>query len=234
MAQLERIVFPSSGSHPVHLEGMLHPVESEGLWPAAVVCHPHPLGGGSMHNPLVRAIAGALATRGVQALRFNFRGVGRSGGQYDDGPGERSDVAGAVDWLLAQPTVDAGRVSVVGYSFGAWVGTSYAQTDSRVAAVVSVSMAAWHYDAEFARTNTPPALGTATWELDADLLQSFERPKLFIAGDSDSFAPSWTLHGWLDRVPPPKGCHIVPGTDHFFLGREREVGALVGKFIAGL
>jgi alpha/beta superfamily hydrolase len=234
MARIERIVFPSGGSHPVQLEGMLHTVEGVGPHPAAVVCHPHPLGGGSMHNALVRAIAGALSARGLLALRFNFRGVGHSEGQYDDGPGERTDVAGAVDWLLDQPMVDVRRVSVVGYSFGAWVGASYAQNDSRVAAVVSVSMAAWHYDAEFAGANVPPVLGSATWELDSGLLQSFARPKLLVVGVSDPFAPDWTLRGWASRLPPPTEWHIVPETDHFYLGREGQVGDLVGSFIAGL
>jgi alpha/beta superfamily hydrolase len=234
MENLKRIVFDSRGSHPVQLEGMLHTVEGEGAHPAAVVCHPHPLGGGSMHNGLVRAIAGALAARGLLALRFNFRGVGRSEGQYDDGPGERADVAGAVDWLLTQPMVDGGQVAVVGYSFGAWVGASYAQNDSRVAAVAAVSMAAWHYDAEFARANVPPNLGSASWELDPDLLQSFARPKLLVVGDSDPFAPDWTLRDWASQLPPPTETHIVPEADHFFLGRERQVGDLVGSFIAGL
>ncbi|MFN2182909.1 MAG: alpha/beta hydrolase, partial [Anaerolineae bacterium] len=77
---------------------MLHRAEGEGQHPAAVICHPHPLGGGSMHNGVVRAIARTLVSSGVVALRFNFRGVGASEGTFDNGVGERDDVAGALDW----------------------------------------------------------------------------------------------------------------------------------------
>lgn len=234
MEKLKPVSFTSAGNHPVQLEGILHSVEGEGQWPAAVICHPHPLGGGTMHNRVVWSIAHSLAARGVMALRFNFRGAGRSGGQHDHGEGERADVAGALDWLLAHPGVDPCRVSLVGYSFGAWVGLAHAQTDSRVTAVVSVGLAAWHYDAEFSESNTPPDLGTDAWRLEPDFLQAYTRPKLFVGGDLDAFSPPWVLRRLVDRLPPPKEMHIVMGSDHFFQGYEREVGVLVGEFLGGL
>jgi alpha/beta superfamily hydrolase len=234
MRRLKPLTFPSSGSHPVQLEGRLHLLEGEGQWPAAVVCHPHPLGGGSMHNNVVVAIARALISRGVMALTFNFRGVGRSGGQHDDGRGEQADVAGALDWLLAQPEVDPWRVSLVGYSFGAWVGLAHARSDPRAAAVAAVGLAAWHYDAEFYQANAHFSLGAKDWQFEPDFLHSFTRPKLFITGAHDPFAPPEALHGLVDRLPPPKILHVVPGADHFLLGHEQEVGELVAEFIAGL
>jgi alpha/beta superfamily hydrolase len=130
--------------------------------------------------------------------------------------------------------VDANQVSVIGYSFGAWVGSSYAQTDSRIAAIASVSMAAWHYDAEFALENEPPTLGSATWRLAPDLLQRFVGPKLLVVGDSDPFAPAWTVQKWAERLPPPIEVQVVSGTGHFYQGREIQVAELVAQFIAGL
>jgi len=232
--RIKPVTFASAGSHPVQLEGSLHFVDGQGQWPAAVICHPHPLGGGSMHNSVVWAIAHALASRGVLALRFNFRGVGRSGGQHDHGRGERADVAGALDWLLADPNVDPWRVSVVGYSFGAWIGLAQAQTDARVAAVAAVGLAAWHYDAEFSENNTPPDLGTDAWDVEPDLLRSYTRPKLFVTGEFDSFSPPGVLRRWVDGLPPPREVYVVERSDHFMQGRERDVGELVGDFLGGL
>lgn len=187
-----------------------------------------------MHNGVVTAIARALATKGVIALRFNFRGVGRSGGQFDDGRGEQADVAGALDWLLAQPEVDPWRLSLVGYSFGAWVGLAHAQTDPRITAVAAVGLAAWHYDTEFYRAGAGFALGAKSWQFEPEFMQSYSQPKLFVTGEHDPFAPPHALRGLVDRLPEPKALHVVPGTDHFLQGHEQQVGAMVASFVADL
>lgn len=187
-----------------------------------------------MHNGVVTAIARALVVRGVLALRFNFRGAGRNTGLHDGGRGEQADVAGAIDWLLAQPEVDPWRVSLVGYSFGAWVGLMHAQSDPRIAAVAAVGLVAWHYDAEFAQVEEPPIPGDGAWPLAPESLQSFTRPKLFVAGEHDSFSPLPILRRFVDQLPPPKQLYVVSGTDHFFHGREPEVATQVAGFIAGL
>lgn len=188
-----------------------------------------------MHNGVVAAIARAMAAQGVIALRFNFRGVGRSEGRYDGGQGERSDVAGALDWMLAQPQIDPWRVSLVGYSFGAWVALAHAQTDPRTVAVAAVGLPAWIYDADFARQNTAPSLGAGgPWHFDPGFMQSFTRPKLFVTGEYDPFAPPQALRRFVERLSPPKKLHIVPGSDHFLQGREQEVGHLIASFVAGL
>jgi len=187
-----------------------------------------------MHNSVVTAIARALVARGVLALRFNFRGVGGSGGLHDGGRGEQADVAGAMDWLLAQAGVDPWRVSVVGYSFGAWVGLMHAQSDPRIAAAAAVGLVAWQHDVEFAQVKDRPIPGDKVRIRDPEFLQSFSRPKLFVAGEHDSFSPLPTLRRFFEELPEPKLLHVVPGTDHFFHGREPEVGAQVAEFIAGL
>jgi alpha/beta superfamily hydrolase len=182
-----------------------------------------------MLNGVVATITRALAARGVVALRFNFRGVARSGGRYDGGRGEQADVAGALDWLLDQPEVDPQRLSVVGYSFGAWVGLSQAQTDPRVAAVAAAGLVAWR---EEALSSAGTALNLGRFA--PDFLQRFRKPKLFVSGEHDGFVSQQALRGLVDRLPPPKELHLLPGTDHFFVGREREVGELVAGFVVGL
>lgn len=212
MTEWKRISFFSAGSHPVRLEGILHLVESEGLRPAAVVCHPHPLGGGSMHNKVVVAIARALADQGVMAMRFNFRGVGASEGQHDYGRGELEDVAGALSWLLSQPGVDPRRISLAGYSFGAWVGLMHVQTDSRVAAAAMVGLPAEYCD--------------------ADAMRSFARPKLFVTGEHDRLAPPGALGALVEQLPVPKTIRVVNGADHFWAGLEQQAGLLVADFVS--
>jgi alpha/beta superfamily hydrolase len=229
MERVKPITFPSAGSHPVQLEGILHYMEAAGEWPAAVVCHPHPLGGGSMHNGVVTAIARALSARGIAALRFNFRGAGRSGGRHDYGRGEQSDVAGALDWLLAQPWIDPWRVSLAGYSFGAWVGLTHAQADARVSAVAAVGLVPWSYEADLYSLDASDA--SVLGQFEPDFLRSFSRPKLFVAAEHDEFCPPGCLQPMVDRLAEPKRLHIVPGADHFFLGQERVVGALVSEFL---
>lgn len=213
MPRLKPVVFASAGRRAVRLEGLLHYLGDEGKSPAVVVCHPHPLGGGTMYNGIVVAIAQALVARGVMALRFNFRGVGSSGGEHDGGRGEQADVAGAVDWLLGQHAVDAGHVSLVGYSFGAGVALAYAPSDPRVAAVAAV--------------------GLVPEQLDARAMRSFTRPKLFITGEYDQLAPPQALRGLVDQLPSPMELRVVAGADHFWHGREQEVGEMVAQFIGG-
>ena len=196
--------------------------------PAAVICHPHPLGGGSMHNGVVVAIAQTLASRGVMALRFNFRGVGASRGVHDNGRGERDDVAGALDWLLAQPAVDAGRLSLVGYSFGACVGLAQACTDPRLSAFAAVGLAVEFCDPESLR----PFIAR-----DQDAPQpapgSLAFPKLFITGERDRLAPPGELQKLVECLPVPKSVRIVPGVDHFWWGSERRVADVVADFLTG-
>jgi uncharacterized protein len=227
MSRIQPITFPSEGENQVTLEGIFHVQDGPGQWPAVVICHPHPLGGGTMHNAVVKAIAHALTEGGALALRFNFRGVEESGGRYDRGRAEQEDVAGAVRWLMKQPEVDTWQVSVVGYSFGAWVGLTYAQSDPRIAAVAGVGLVPWSYDLDVTESD----LMGKTRDFAPGFLASFTRPKLFVSGEDDQFTSPGILRELVDRIPPPKTLHILSGTDHFFVGREKDVADLVAAFI---
>jgi hypothetical protein len=167
-----------------------------------------------MHNKVVVAIARELVNNGVLALRFNFRGVEGSAGEHDNGIGEQRDVAGALDWLLSQPGVDPWRVSLVGYSFGAWVGLAHAQQDPRLVAVALVGLPAQHCD--------------------ASQMQHFPRPKLFVTGEADQIAPATALRSLVEQLPEPKVLEIVAGADHLWRDQERKVGQVVARFISSL
>lgn len=211
MVSKHHVIFNSREASPIQLEGiLLMPAGKEGKGPGAVLCHPHSLYGGSMGVPLVVAIAEELAQRGVVALRFNFRGVGRSHGYYANGEGEMADVAGALDFLEGQKKVDRERLYLVGYSFGAGVGLRHAENDPRIVAVAAVA----------------PYLENPS----ESLLRSYTKPKLFLVGEGDTVCPTEWLRAFVAPLPEPKKLRILPGTDHFFWGREREVAGIVGDF----
>src|SRR6266540_978811 len=111
------VTFPSG---ELSLEGLLHLPEQTPA-PGIVVCHPHPMYGGDMHNNVVDAICDTAVAEGIAALRFNFRGAGASEGRYDNGVGEQDDVRAALTYLRGLPEVDSARVALAGYSFGAAV-----------------------------------------------------------------------------------------------------------------
>jgi alpha/beta superfamily hydrolase len=205
-----KLFFPVGGEQAIQLEGILHHPGGDNL-PAAVICHPHSLYGGSMDVSLVVSIAQTLAERGIMALRFNFRGVGQSEGAFGDGVGELDDVAGAVDFLLREEGVDAERLYLVGYSFGAWVGLHHAENDPRICGVV--------------------AIGLPMGRLEEDFLSSYAKPKLFVAGENDSICLPGTLRRFVEGLPAPKELRILRGTDHFLIGRENEVAEAVADFI---
>ena len=205
-----RLFFTSRGEEAIQLEGILHHPGGKNL-PAAVICHPHSLYGGSMDVSLVVSIARTLAERGVMALRFNFRGVGRSEGRFGEGVAELDDVAGAVNLLLREEGVDEERLYLVGYSFGAWVGLHHAEHDPRICGVV--------------------AIGLPMGQSEEGFLSGYTRPKLFIVGEGDSVCPPDKLRRFVEDVPPPKEVRILRRTDHFLIGREKEVAEAVADFI---
>ena len=203
MAEI-RVSFPCGD---LTLEGALHLPSGKGRLPAVVLCHPHPQYGGSMDNNVVAALASALVSRGIIAFRFNFRGVDGSGGRFDGGEGEENDVSAALDFLASRKEVDARRLAVAGYSFGARVALPVAFADDRVKAVVLVS---------------PPA--------DCSVLRESSKPWLIIYGSRDDFVPR---EGLPSLVSPQVQVKMVDGADHFWLGHESKLAQEAVFFLAG-
>ncbi len=209
-ARTNPVTFRAAGDGPL-LAGVLHVPQRSGPAPGAVVCHPHTQMGGTMENNIVVAVCRELVARGWSALRFDFRGAGRSEGAFDEGRGEMDDVKGAVDFLLSRSDIDRAQLAVVGYSFGAGVALRYAVDDPRLGCMVGIALVQHHYEDAF---------------LDED-----RRPKLFIAGAKDPWAPADALRGYVERLRPPKRLHVLPNADHLFAGREQEVATLVADFL---
>lgn len=175
----------------------------------ALVLHPHPVYGGTMHNPVVFHCAKALEAAGFETLRINFRGVGESTGTWDEGRGEYDDARAALDFLLADQ-VRAREVLVAGYSFGSAIGLRLGCADARVHRLVAVA--------------TPVGL------LDLGFLSECAKPKLFVHGSSDELAPLGPLRTLVDEsVAPPADLHVIEGASHFFdTGRDELTDCIRG------
>ncbi|MGQ9572004.1 MAG: alpha/beta hydrolase [Dehalococcoidia bacterium] len=198
------ITFASEG---LTLEGVFHEA-APAPFPAAVVCHPHPLYGGDMGNNVVVAICEALAEASIGSLRFNYRGVGRSEGRYSGGVGERADASAALAYLRQLSQVEHDKVGVIGYSFGAMVALMAA--DEQVAAAVAIS---------------PASLGQGIPDL------AVRCPTLLITGDRDQFAPAASLETLAQMIGPQCEVAVVRGADHFWWGHERELAGRVVSFL---
>ena len=163
----------------------------------ALVCHPHPLYAGTMHNKVVFHVARVLHAQGFPVLRFNFRGAGLSEGSHDQGRGESDDVRAAVDYLAA---AFAGKpILLAGFSFGAWVGLRVGCADKRVTEIIG--------------------LGIPTNSSDLSYLLSCNKPKLFVQGEKDQYGSTESVRALVERMPEPKRLVVIPGADHFFLGQ---------------
>ncbi|MEW6335309.1 MAG: alpha/beta hydrolase [Thermodesulfobacteriota bacterium] len=181
--------------------------ELEGLFAAAggregaVIAHPHSMMGGDMWNPVVETVAVTLLRAGISTLRFNFRGVGGSAGSFDGGRGEREDLLAACDFLEEKGVEE---ILPAGYSFGAWVAAGML---GRRALAPAIFVA--------------PPIRMFPFELEG--LQS--RVGLIVCGDRDPYCPAEEIRGAAAALGCPLA--IVPGADHFFLMRERELAACI-------
>jgi uncharacterized protein len=181
------------------LEALLN-AGSETASHSALVTHPHPLYGGTMHNKVVYHAAKALNSFGFPVLRFNFRGTGVSEGEHDYGRGEVDDVHAALEWLFSEfgkPIVFAG------FSFGAANGLKAACPDPNVQYLVSLG--------------TPVAAEGR--EYTYRFLGNCSKPKLFVSGDHDQYAPLSALERVIQNAAEPKKFVVVPNADHFFEGQ---------------
>lgn len=163
---------------------------------AALLCHPHPLYGGTLHNKVVHHTARALQELGLAVLRFNFRGTGRSQGAHDQGRGEAEDVRAALAWLVEK--LPGAGVVLAGFSFGAWVGLGAGCGDPRVRALIGIGLPA--NDSDFS------------------YLADCSKPKLFIQGTRDQFGSLGAVEALAARAAPPKELVWIEGADHFFAG----------------
>ena len=181
--------------------------------PAAVVCHPHPMYGGSMYNNVVDAILAAMWQAGYATLRFNFRGVGASEGEHDGGPGEVDDAGAAMEYLLAQPGVRKTDAAMCGYSFGAMVAVSAGYERPEIARIIAVAL----------------PLATS----DARVPAGSSEPILLVSGDHDSYSPEEGLKALQAKIGNSARLEIIAGADHFFGGREAELSRVIAAALAG-
>jgi hypothetical protein len=180
---------------------------------AAVVCHPHPLFGGTMHNKVVFQAARALHSLGLPVLRFNFRGAGLSEGTHKKGIGEQDDVRAALDYLAEH--FPSRPLLVAGFSFGAWVGLQAGCEDSRVVELIG--------------------LGLPVNDSAFQYLEGCQKPKLFVQGERDEFGDPARLVAFAMGLPEEARVRttiiIIPGVDHFFSGKLEEAGKAVSNWM---
>lgn len=175
---------------------------------AAVVCHPHPVFHGTMHNKVVHTMARAANRLGCPALRFNFRGVGDSEGGYGEGLGETEDALAAVAWARAR--WPGAAVWLAGFSFGAWVALNAAR-HARPALLVTIAPPVQRFPvAEVAR---PPV------------------PWLVVQGREDEVVDPAAVEAWSRGLTPPPDLRLMDDTDHFFHGRLNPLREVLEDFL---
>ena len=180
---------------------------------AALICHPHPLYGGTLHNKVVFHTMKVLNSFGFPVLRFNFRGAGLSQGEHDNGIGEIDDVRTTLDWLDREFHVP---IVLAGFSFGAAVGLQAACPDPRVKAVIGLGI---------------PVLPADERAYDFSFLQACAKPKLFVSGARDQFGPRSQLEQLMESIAEPRKLVIIEGADHFFAGRLRELREVIEEWV---
>jgi uncharacterized protein len=189
------------------LEGMLQEGSRRG---GVVICHPHPLYGGEMHNNVVSAVEAGFSENGFTTLRFNFRGVGGSSGGYDEGEGEVTDALAALAFLRSH--LDEGaRVVLAGYSFGAWIAAKAASGGANVDTLFLVSYPFAFYP--------------------ADELERFDKQVYFIGGTTDDIGPvDALLKVYKNLTQVQKNLKII-ATDHFYGGKETEITGFIREHV---
>jgi alpha/beta superfamily hydrolase len=204
------ISFSSRGQPSLLLEGVLNTPTSAELAPIIILCHPQPASS-DMNDTLNSALARRLAEIGMIALRFNFRGVGKSQGQQTDGRLEPLDLAGAIDYALSQPGSNPAKICVVGHGFGAYIAFLYAPFDTRIRTVISISLPLFRAESGFPK--------------------SFERPKLFITGEFDEICPLYKLEPFVEQLKGPKGIKVIVGARYLMRGYEDATVTTILKFV---
>jgi alpha/beta superfamily hydrolase len=195
-----------------HLEAILkEPRERADAQGVALVLHPHPLGGGTMHNKVVFRAASALNDAGLVTLRVNFRGVGQSTGEHDEGRGEIEDVRAALDYLAGQYPKEP--ITLAGFSFGSRVGMEVGIREARVRDLISI--------------------GTPVDKYDFTFLKSCAKPILFVHGDRDEFGEAERVRALAASLPAKAqaSVRIIEDADHFFEGHLDEMKRAITEWI---
>jgi uncharacterized protein len=201
--RLTNVVLPGPAGA---LEGLIHASATGEPRSIAVLAHPLPTAGGTMHTKAVFHAARALARIGCPVLRFNFRGVGLSAGTFDEGPGECDDFRAGVDFMTARyPGVT--RVWAAGMSFGAWVAMTAGAQDPRITALIGIAPPVNRYDFS-------PAVSAA-------------KPMFLIHGEFDELVPVKEVRKFYGRLSEPKELVVIDSADHLFDGKVAEVGEAV-------
>lgn len=204
------VMFASRGQLSLRIEGIAHLPAGAQHAPVVILCHPQPASS-DMHESLTALLARRLADAGLIALRFNFRGVGKSQGQPSDGRMEPLDLAGAIDFALAQPGADTTKVCVVGHGFGAYIALLYAPYDPRIRTVVAISL--------------------PIYRVTGGLPRVFERPKLFVTGEFDEICPLFKLEPFVEQLKGPKGIKVIVGARHLMHNYEEAALTTIMKYI---
>ncbi|MFM2355366.1 MAG: hypothetical protein RLZZ528_1102 [Pseudomonadota bacterium] len=205
---MPEVIFPGPDGR---LEGRYHPQKNADA-PIAIMLHPHPQFGGTMNNRVVHRMHYAFYDLGFTVLRFNFRGVGRSQGEYDQGIGELSDAASALDYLQAM-NPNAKHCWVAGFSFGAWIGMQLLMRRPEITGFISVSPPANMYDFSF--------------------LAPCPSSGLIINGGADRVSPPKDIQGLVNKLREQKGITIshttIDGAGHFFEDDEAHMKPLLSN-----
>jgi uncharacterized protein len=176
---------------------------------AALVCHPHPLFGGTMHNKVIYQTAKSLDALGLPVLRFNFRGAGMSAGTHDRGRGEQGDVRAALDFLAGE--FSGVPLLLAGFSFGCWVGLQVGCADERVTELVG--------------------LGTPVNNMDFSFLESCAKRKLFVHGSNDEHGAVEKVETLVRSLPGENRLVVVDDADHFFAGKLDQVDRAITDWL---
>lgn len=182
--------------------------------PVALILHPHPEQGGNMNNRIVYAMFHAFVNRGFSVLRFNYRGVGRSQGTFDNGQGELTDAATALDWMQGF-NPNAKTCWVAGYSFGAWIGMQLLMRRPEISGFISIAPPANLYDFSF--------------------LAPCPSSGLFVQGDTDDLVTEESVAKLADKINSQKNISIdyrvIKGTDHYFTNALAEMNSHVEDYL---
>ena len=205
---MKPLIYIKSGD--IELESRLDVPLGESRPPCVLFCHPDPRHGGAMDNLILEKVNEHLLRNGIATLRFNFRGVGNSTGEFTGGESEGTDIISIVEFLSTHTLIDGSKIGIFGYSFGAWMALEATLATSKIKSVVSVACPQRWYS----------TFGTV------EMVQ----PKLLISGDRDHDFPHGQFKFLSGRFTEPRQVETITGADHFFHGYEDILGELTANF----